>query len=217
MASRRKSGKRPTKRVILIYGEGKSEKAYVDHVRRYCLPKRGTSRHNVVIRSDFPPHPDIETMIKKAENAVAVEEEYREYERVFVIVDWDEARKKPEVYNSFYNKNKYDNGELISCLRVHPCFEAWYLLHFKKTTRCFGNCNEVCKALKKHLRDYRKGNLTPDQFKKLWAKLNKAKCHSRFLEKHNQKNAVSDSSLFCDMHKLFEELQKHFCFDESIE
>lgn len=71
-------------------------------------------------------------------------------DRAFVVLDLDCDSKKLELVKRLHGK---DNIEFIVS---NPCFEVWFLLHFKYTTHCFKNDKEVIQELRKHIPKYEK-------------------------------------------------------------
>lgn len=44
----------------------------------------------------------------------------------------------------------------ISVFLSNPCFEIWYLLHFRYSTKLYGSNEEVIKELGSYISDYSK-------------------------------------------------------------
>ena len=75
-----------------------------------------------------------------------------------------------------------------NCLRValsNPCFEYWYLLHFRKTSAPMPSCKRVVKMLRKHLPNYKKTLVSP-ALEQLFRKTGTAMTHAEEVlkEKH---------------------------------
>ena len=83
------------------------------------------------------------------------------YDKVFWIIDYDvintetQATKKGEMssINEFkkYYKDLTDGSHPnVRIIINNPCFEFWFLLHFKFTTKYYNSCDNVILDLKKH-------------------------------------------------------------------
>jgi hypothetical protein len=65
----------------------------------------------------------------------------------------------------------------------NPCFEFWFLLHFRQTTRPYGTCEELLRDVKKHLPDYAKGK---SPFDALRDKLTNALANAEHCRRHHR-------------------------------
>lgn len=86
------------------------------------------------------------------------------YDIVFWVIDLDvvlkenEEKKTNKPFN-FLQKYIITSRKLYPNLKIcvnTPCLEFWYLLHFENTQKFYRKCDEVTRALKKHLPDYEK-------------------------------------------------------------
>ena len=82
-----------------------------------------------------------------------------EFDEVWCVFDSERARDKPLFYQAV---NKAQANGLKLAVSI-PCFEYWYLLHFKSTTPPFANASEVIQALKKFITNYDKNTNVFDQ------------------------------------------------------
>ena len=71
------------------------------------------------------------------------------YDCVYCVVDVESP--KAESISRAINKAKDNNIEIILS---NPCFEYWYLLHFRKTSSPFHTSQEVISKLKKEYPSY---------------------------------------------------------------
>jgi hypothetical protein len=74
----------------------------------------------------------------------------REYDKVFCLIDGDVLGNKEEI-------DKKAGRKGVTAIVSRPCFELWYLLHYKYTDREFHNCGElISKELSKFIPGYEK-------------------------------------------------------------
>lgn len=67
--------------------------------------------------------------------------------------DMDLDNVKINEYKKIIELAKDKNIDIFSS---NPCFELWYLLHFRYSTKPYNSCKEVIDELKKYMPDYRK-------------------------------------------------------------
>jgi len=123
-----------------------------------------------------------------------------EFDEVWCVFDFERAEDKPSLYRAV---NKAEAHSLKLAISA-PCFEFWYVLHFKYTTQPFQNASEVIKLLKKFMPDYDK---TTNIFDKLSGYTDKAILTAKKLRKNQaQEGEYSNPSTQVD--KLVEALKK---------
>jgi hypothetical protein len=91
----------------------------------------------------------------------------------------------------------------------NPCFEYWYILHFKKTSPQFHNAKEVVSLLKKKYHNsYCKNNSTI--FETIYNNTNQAIKNSKQVinEQHNGATNLSNCNPSTHVHLIVEEFQK---------
>ena len=129
---------------------------------------------------------------------------------VWVVADADVNYNNPDPVE---NKNqqlararKMAKAKGIELLISNPCFEFWYLLHFRYTTKHLKDYPAVRTMLVEHLTDYKKS-------KDVYAELNKytkeAIERAGRLEQYHQQNGVSapfdlHTNPFTDVYHLIE-------------
>ena len=69
--------------------------------------------------------------------------------KIFCVFDWDTIygnKTNLEKHNRFVKQIRsfIDDDRVILCPSM-PCFEYWFLLHFKNTTNFVGTCEEIAK------------------------------------------------------------------------
>jgi hypothetical protein len=112
------------------------------------------------------------------------------YRKIYCLMDMDTiySEKKLESYLT-YKKKLEKKGIVI--LESNPYFEIWILLHYLRTTRAFGTCEDVSDFIKKNteIKDYNKTqeyHARQNFYKKLKHLLEKdAVPNAQFLE-HNK-------------------------------
>lgn len=97
----------------------------------------------------------------------------------------------------------------IKILSSNPCFELWYLEHFKYTTKPFISSNALVQELKKYIPGYAKNSC---DFDLLYPKTKKAIANCRKLEEYHNKNGSTGLAEFnnprTDFYKLIEIITK---------
>ena len=181
---------------IAIIGEGITE-------RYYFLGMKQNEKLNFKIKPDLPTHPDLKNIIKKAEKLLQ-----QEYDAVYCLIDLD------RIISNLKEKDKYQNIRKKSTSSIlffesMPCFEIWFLLHFRYSTRCFNNYSELEPELKKYLTNYEKSE---NYFKNnnlylyLKDKLQNAVINAVKLEKERNKLKHSSNFPKCDIYKIINKL-----------
>ena len=136
---------RKRKRIILLATEGAN--------RTESLYFKSISWPDCVIRFAHGNYTDPVNMV------TALKKEYDELEldvklgdAAFCLVDSDVDPKK----DLKLEKADSEVGGNIELIVSSPCFEIWFLCHFSASTRQYYSSDEVLKALKRHIPNYRK-------------------------------------------------------------
>jgi hypothetical protein len=130
---------RAFKSKVLILCEGLTEKNYFNAMKEDLgLPK--TIAVNIIDCKG-----DVTDVLKNAKK--------EGFEKIFVVFDHDNFPKRGDVFKLASQKNA---GVIFSSI----CFETWYLLHFKNSTKAFTSEAELEKELKKciGMENYEKNN-----------------------------------------------------------
>lgn len=184
---KRGSKKRKVKPVILIVTEGsKTEPGYFNHFR--------TRQKNIDVRvvgsRTSAGETDYNSLIRKAK-------EYQDKndlssvngDTVWIVADGDVNYTNPNPIEkkdtALSHARKLANQKGMEMIISNPCFELWYLLHFRYTTGFLKDYEAVKKLLKEHIPDYEKAN---DVFPMLEGHLDKATKRVRQLEEYHLKN-----------------------------
>ena len=175
---------RPIKRrnslpIYAIVGDGYSEKIYFEQLREVEKIK------NIQIKPDLPNRSgkgaSFVRVMEKAEQLLE-----QGYDKVYCIIDFDTVIKEQKTGSFSANKARLEKKGIV-VLICNPCFEIWYLLHFKKTGKLFSNCDSVADVLKQEtdLTDYSKEQAYYNKknlYKYLRLKLPTAFENAQFLE-----------------------------------
>lgn len=163
--ARRPSNKfkqREFKDKILILCEGLTEKNYFTAMKEDLrLPK--TIGVDIFQSNKVDCKGVVEEAIKKAKKEGV--------EVVFVVFDHDNQAKRDEAFKLAKTKN-------ITVIFSSICFEGWYLLHYKNSTKAFASEAELEKELKKcaGMENYEKNNFK--HYSILKDKITLAKSHA---------------------------------------
>lgn len=126
-----------------------------------------------------------------------------EYEVIYCVIDV-EAPTPHESLDRAVNKAKDNKLEVILS---NPCFEYWYVLHFKKTGTPFNSSQKVKSALKQKHSDYSESDTTI--FNVVYPKTNDAIKHSKEVlrERHNDAEDLRNCNPSTHVHRIVEYLQ----------
>jgi len=186
-----------TRKAIAILGEGITERYYFEGLRKY-------ENYGFKIKPEKPQNSDFTYIFKKARQLAG-----DEYDLVYCIIDLDTI-----IRNKFLiSKYKTGKDNIIKCskikvIEINPCFELWFLLHHKKIGKCFKDCNETIKCIRK-IHKLKKYNKTHAYFERnnlyqiLLEKLNNAIDNSKWV---NSKRTLPQHSK-CDVYKIIEKLR----------
>ena len=153
---------RELKSKVLILCEGLTEKNYFNALKEDLgLPK--TIAVNVFQSNKVDCKGVVEEAIKKAKK--------EGFEGIFVVFDHDNQAKRDEAFRLAKTKN-------ITVIFSSICFEGWYLLHYKNSTKAFTSEAELEKELKKcaGMENYEKNNFK--HYSILKDKITAAKSHA---------------------------------------
>lgn len=80
------------------------------------------------------------------------------YFRIYCLIDYDTivGESKEQAYQATKEQLTTRSRDKIVFVENHPCFEVWFLLHFEFPQKSWTRCDEVIRALKNHLPDYKK-------------------------------------------------------------
>lgn len=138
---------RKKKPVILIIAEGKN-------VTESQYFKSFQNQHNgYSIQMLTPGHStDPKGMYKKISQYWKEKElDEKQGDIAFIVLDLDCNPDKALLIKELAKKNKS-----MKFVISNPCFEVWFLLHFKYSTHTYASSSEVIKDLRNHISNYEK-------------------------------------------------------------
>lgn len=165
--------------IYAIVGDGYSEKLYFEQLKAVEQLK------NLQIKPDLPNKSGKGATFMRVLNK-AHELHTEGYDRVYCLIDFDVILHENKVDLYRKEKAKLEKKGII-VLECNPCFELWYLLHFKKTTKTFSNCESVVSEIRNttDFKDYSKEQLFQrNMYKLLQPYITNAVENALFLEKN---------------------------------
>lgn len=123
-----------------------------------------------------------------------------EYEVIYCVIDVDTH----ETLDQTIDKAR---GNAICVILSNPCFEYWYILHFRKTSAPFNRSQDAKAALRREHPAYNESDTTI--FNVVYPKTSDAIKHSKEVlkEQHNDSEDLSDCNPSTHVHKIVEYLQ----------
>ncbi len=124
---------------VAIIGEGISEKGYFNNL------KKTEKLSSFKLKPDKPKHSDLHTIFAYAD------ELSKEHDIVFCLIDCDKIRSNSTEQTKFSQLlNKYGKNPKVLIIENNPCFEIWFLSHFKSINKYFESDSQVVRELKKY-------------------------------------------------------------------
>lgn len=189
---------RERKRIILIGTEGKNrtETKYFSGFNRYL------SQYS--IHFSIGNNTDALGVIN---NTIASMKDIEKDDLVFSFIDYDTLNTKKH-YESIAIALKKATKHNITVLVSNPIFEVWFLLHFRYSTRSYGDNEEVIHELRKYIADYEKNS---DVFNILYNKISTAIKNAIQLDEYHKQMGhieIYEKSPSSDVYKLIELLHE---------
>jgi len=144
----------PTKRgraIILIVCEGvETEYRYFEAMRK----REGLLSVSIVV---VPSGRQAERLVQQAltlRRKQSQEPDALPYDEVWCVFDREAANEPADFLAAIHRANR----EQLVLAVSNPCFEYWYLLHYRETNAPFGDADEVYEALRRNdcMPDYQK-------------------------------------------------------------
>lgn len=133
--SRRKTATRPVHEVILIMCEGSTTE--IQYFRKY---KNTLKAYGIEVIPLSEEHTDPKGIVKDA---------IKQMREIRPDHTWCVFDKDANTSQQLYEAKKLADKHKIKLAFSNPCFELWYLLHFKFTSAPFENFDKVAEELKK--------------------------------------------------------------------
>ena len=188
---RSKRGRKHPKKRFIIRCEGKTEHAYFEEFRQHIKGKGLKIINKLPFGFNNPRRCTriISDEIKNLNMSI---------HRVFYVFDADKNSKE----DLEYLKKKL-GGEIEICFS-NPCFELWYLLHYKLSLGSNLSCSEINEELKDHIKNYEKGG---NYFSILLEKKDEAVKNAKRLDKEYKEFLSMESNPSTRLFKLIEEIE----------
>lgn len=179
----KKRGKvsRKTKKIILIGAEGKNQterkyfKAFNQVQSEYkIMAGKGNNTDPVGV---------VEDLLKSAKQE---ELDLKDGDMLVCFIDVDFKKGRDQELRAAMKLARQNN---ISVFLSNPCFEIWYLLHFRYSTKLYGSNEEVIKELDSYISDYSKSK---DVYSLIENKIDQALLNTKRLESYHLENGTND-------------------------
>ncbi len=196
---RRKASREPHKSILIVCEGKKTEPIYFNALKKRLR----------LIMVDVEIVGEGGAPITVVNRAIARREERKqiakksltktEYEVIYCVVDVDTH----ETLDQAIDKAR---GNEICVILSNPCFEYWYILHFRKTSAPFNSSQDVKSALREEHPDYNESDTTI--FNVVYPKTSDAIKHSKEVlkEQHNDAEDLRDCNPSTHVHKIVEYL-----------
>ncbi len=198
------SQRRQLKKTLLIVCEGKeTEWNYFDQLKRQDTVRskfaitvkrgRGGSRVQIVQRA---------VDLKNSSNT--------DYDKAYCVMDV-ESLSSIEVRIDLDSAVSLASENQITLRLSNPAFEVWFLAHFDRTSRTFGDCDAVVVALNRHWEQQFGASYSKNDarvYEKLSARTEQAIENAKAVleQDHGDEHSVIDCNSSTEVHILVEEL-----------
>lgn len=198
---KRMKAKRDPYDIVLIVCEGeKTEPNYFEELRdafklntaniEICGDECGSSPRNVVDHA-----------IKKYKGS-------KDYDKVYCVFDKDRHLTYNEALD-IVRRAKSSKGHSFFAITSVPCFEIWFLLHYRYTTKVYvagqgSICAKVIEDLEQYFPNYEKGS--KNTFQQFQDKMNTAIKNAKKLTQYNDQVGTDHPST--NVYELVEYLQE---------
>lgn len=192
---------RKRKSIILIQCEGKNktEEIYFNNFRKNPLYTICFAKGNYTDPANM-----VKSLLQEINERGLSK---KDNDKAYCVFDTDTNLQKQLQINEAYRLSK--KNSIIELIKSNPCFELWFLIHFKKTTKIFNSNDNVIQELRKVLPNYEKNK---DYYALLENRTKDAIENAKFIEKHHtscRKNIIDMScNPSTEVYKILEELEK---------
>ncbi len=126
-----------------------------------------------------------------------------EYEIIYCVIDVE----APQPHGSLIDAVIKAKDNKLEIILSNPCFEYWYILHFRKTSAPFSRSRDAKSALRQQHPAYSESDTTI--FNVVYPKTSDAIKHSKEVlnEQHNDSEDLRDCNPSTHVHKIVEYLQ----------
>ncbi len=180
-----------------IVVEGYTEKIYFSQMRQ------ALRMQNLSIEPKLSPKNDPLNIIETAEK----EMNRADFDHVWCIFDSDTLSSA--TFREAMRKAQNSGIHIADSL---PCFELWFLLHFRFTSRQYEKCSQVIHELHSHVEGYSKNQAWLKQknmFSTYRDRIGKAIDNAKKLERFSTDNNLVHETT-CEVFRIIEEIQRMY-------
>lgn len=202
---RREAFKEPRKSILIVCEGEKTEPIYFnalkDRLRMAMVDVEivgeGAAPITVVNRA-IALREDRKDIVRKSKSLTKTE-----YEIIYCVIDVE----VPTPHESLANAVSKAKDNKLDVILSNPCFEYWYILHFRKTSAPFSRSRDAKSALRQQHPAYSESDTTI--FNVVYPKTSDAIKHSKEVlkEQHNEAEDLSNCNPSTHVHKIAEYLQ----------
>lgn len=179
----KKRGKvsRKTKKIILIGAEGKNQ----TEQKYFKAFNQVQSEYKIMVGkgNNTDPVGVVEDLLKSAKQE---ELDLKDGDMLACFIDVDFKKGRDQELRAAMKLARQNN---ISVFLSNPCFEIWYLLHFRYSTKLYESNEEVIKELGCYISDYSKSK---DVYNLIENKIDQALLNTKRLESYHLENGTND-------------------------
>lgn len=185
----------PIRKTLLLVVEGQTEQIYFNSV------KRSLRMSNITIEPELAQRTHPKDILDMAIN----KKKCGDFDDIWCVFDLDiiNEREREIIYKEAENNDIKIAGSL-------PCFEIWFLLHYRYSTKTYSNCDELIEELRSYIDGYNKNQKwlqRKDLFSFLKDLLDDAIKNSKQLEKYNRDNTIQRGSM-TQIYKILEKIKE---------
>lgn len=202
---RKDASKEPRKSVLIVCEGKKTEPIYFNSLKsklRLAMVEveivgEGAAPINVVDRA-IELREERKLLVRERKSLTKVA-----YEVVYCVIDVE----APIPHESLARAIDKANGNKLDVILSNPCFEYWYILHFRKTSAPYNTSRDVKSALGREHSAYSEGDTTI--FYVVYPKTSYAIKRSKEVlnEQHNDAEDLRNCNPSTHVHKIVEYLQ----------
>lgn len=157
MKSRRPGETVSARRHILVVCEGETEAIYLKELATYLKISSRLLKVEVVFARHPTPNQVVDEALRRRDEARTKARSGTNlraipFDEVWIVLDAEDPRHNPTLSSALELANKMK----LKCALSRPCFELWFLLHKKYTTRPYEDAEQLLSEWRDYLPGYRK-------------------------------------------------------------
>ena len=204
----RYSGKLEPKPIVYIAGEGKNNKTEANYFEAFKSNK-------YCVKFIQEGHSDPKGIVKKLKNKIKDKHDimFRTgIDMAFCLIDTDCDHSKDIKIKEALDEAKNDQKAAVQILTSNPCFEIWFILHERFTSRKYNSSLEVIQELRRidGWKNYEKSDSST--FQRIAGKTSFAIDNAKKLERQHIKDGLKPQSVSfmpsSEVYKLVEILRQ---------